>query len=60
MDNAVLTAGFICSAGGKVQSKNANYSPQPMTDCSPIPDPLAARQVPADAACSYTNKVVDA
>src|SRR5262249_41039175 len=59
MDNGVLTAGFICSAGGKVQSKNANYSPQPMTDCSPIPDPLAARQVPADAACSYTNKVVD-
>jgi len=42
LSDAVLRAGFICSAGGKVKTKDTNYSPAPQTDCPVIPDPLAA------------------
>jgi Flp pilus assembly protein TadG len=59
MDNAVMQAGYICSAGGRARTNETNYSPQPMTDCPVIPDPLAARTAPSDSACSYTDKVVD-
>jgi len=59
LSDAVLRAGFICSAGGKVKTKDTNYSPAPQTDCPVIPDPLAARQPPAIGACSFTNQVVD-
>ena len=58
-DDAVLRAGSICSAGGKVKSKDSNYSPQPMTDCPVIADPLASREGPANFNCSYHDKVVD-
>jgi hypothetical protein len=58
-DDAVLQAGLICSAGGKVQSKQANYSPAPTTDCPILPDPLGARTAPPVGACNFTNKVVD-
>src|SRR5262245_10455828 len=44
LDDAVLRAGFICSAGGKVMTKSTNYTPSPQTDCPVIDDPLAARQ----------------
>ena len=52
-NNAVLRAGYICSAGGKVASANSNFTPQPMTDCPVMPDPLATpgrcrRTVPAN------------
>lgn len=59
MDDAVLKAGFICSAGGKVQTKNTNYSPSPQTDCPVISDPLADRKAPATASCDYKNHVID-
>src|SRR5262245_10096811 len=59
MDDAALRAGFICSAGGKVKTKDTNYSPPPQTDCPVIPDPLAARQPPSTAGCAYTNQVVN-
>src|SRR6185436_2315106 len=52
-NNAVLRAGYICSAGGKVASANSNFTPQPMTDCPVMPDPLATRQVPSDGPCKY-------
>jgi Flp pilus assembly protein TadG len=58
-DNAVMTAGMICSAGGKVQTSNSNYSPGPTTDCPVLPDPLSSRPTPPVGACDYTNKVVD-
>lgn len=60
MDNAVLQAGLICSAGGKVKTKNSNYAPEPKTDCPVMPDPLAARQAPTNFTCTATGKVVDA
>jgi Flp pilus assembly protein TadG len=59
MSDAVLRAGFICSAGGKVNTKNTNYSPVPQTDCPVISDPLAARRPPAIGACTYANQIVD-
>ena len=58
-NNAVMTAGMICSVGGKVQSSNANYSPAPTTDCPALTDPLSSRPAPPVGGCSYTNKIVD-
>jgi Flp pilus assembly protein TadG len=57
-DSAVLQAGYICSAGGVVKTNNTNFSPQPMTDCPVIPDPLAARQPPSDSTCNHLAKIV--
>jgi Flp pilus assembly protein TadG len=59
MDDAVLKAGFICSAGGKVQTKNTNYLPSPQTDCPVISDPLTARTPPATSGCDHKNHVVN-
>jgi Putative Flp pilus-assembly TadE/G-like len=59
LDNAVLQAGYICSAGGKVKTRDSNFSPQPMTDCPVIADPLSSRRGPSDFTCTYNNKVVD-
>src|SRR5262249_59872854 len=52
LSDAVLRAGFICSAGGKVKTKDTNYAPSPQTDCPVIPDPLgrASRRRSAAAA----------
>jgi Flp pilus assembly protein TadG len=58
-NNAVMTAGMICSAGGKVQTSNSNYSPAPTTDCPVLPDPLSSRAAPPIGACNYTNTVID-
>ena len=57
-DNSVLQAGYICSAGGKVKTNNTNFSPEPMTDCPAIPDPLAAREPPPDGPCNHLLKIV--
>ncbi len=57
--NAVMTAGMICSAGGKVQTSNANFSPAPTTDCPVLPDPLSSRVAPPVGACNYTDTVID-
>jgi len=57
--DAVMKAGLICSAGGKVQTTNANYSPAPTTDCPVLPDPLSTRAAPPVGACNHTNMVVD-
>jgi hypothetical protein len=57
--NAVLRAGLICSAGGKVRTVQTNFTPDPMTDCPILADPLAARQPPPVSACNYLDKVVD-
>jgi hypothetical protein len=58
-DNAVLRAGFICTAGGRVKTKDTNYQPQPLTDCPVIADPLASRSGPTDFSCTHHNKVVN-
>lgn len=55
--NSALTAGMICSAGGKFGNK-VNFSPEPLTDCPIVPDPLAARPPPPIGACAHNNEVV--
>jgi putative Flp pilus-assembly TadE/G-like protein len=57
--SAVLTAGLICSAGGKSQSSSANFSPQPTTDCPVLPDPLSSRVAPAVGPCNFTDVVIN-
>lgn len=57
--NAVLKAGMICSAGGKVQTTGANYSPAPVTDCPALSDPLSSRTPPSVGACTHNNKVIE-
>lgn len=57
-DAAVLTAGLICSAGGKVGSKT-NFAPEPLTDCPPLSDPLASRPPPPVGSCTHNNLVID-
>jgi hypothetical protein len=59
MHSAVMVAGMICTAGGKSQTRNANFSPAPTTDCPVLQDPLSARAAPPVGACSYNNKVLD-
>lgn len=56
-DNAVLTSDYNCSAGG-IEGLTKNFTTKPTTDCRPVADPLAARGVPVDKGCNYTNKVV--
>ena len=58
-DNAVLSAGMICSAGGAGKSTKANYTPDPLTDCPQLPDPLASRATPSDYTCKYNNVIID-
>lgn len=58
-NNAVMQAGLICSAGGKVKDNGGNYTPDALTDCPVMPDPLSYRTAPPVGACTYTNKVVD-
>jgi len=57
-DNSVLTAASICSSGGKVGTK-VNYSPDPLTDCPVLPDPLASRPMPPIGLCNYNNEVIN-
>lgn len=53
--NSMMTAAFICSAGGKVKGKMDSFTPDPQTDCPVIPDPLALRPQPAVGPCLQTN-----
>lgn len=52
-----LTAERICSAGGYEGRPGANISPQPLTDCPPIADPLAKRGTPTVGGCHHGSLV---
>jgi len=58
-NDATLKAGLICSVGGKVKTKNTNFSPDVTTDCPALPDPLSSRTLPSIGACDHNNKVVN-
>jgi Flp pilus assembly protein TadG len=53
-DNAQVVADLVCSSGG-VSGKKGHFSNPPVTDCPPVPDPLAARNPPAVGACDFTK-----
>lgn len=58
LSNSVLTAGFVCTAGGKITETDANITPQPATDCPAMPDPLAGRPPPLAAGCDHLLMIV--
>lgn len=54
-DQAVLTAGLICTVGGNAIGKG-NYNPEPTTDCPTIADPMEKRPMaPVGSACVATG-----
>jgi Flp pilus assembly protein TadG len=58
-DDAVLKAGLICSAGGKGRTTSAKFTPDPITDCPLLDDPLSARATPSDTQCRFQRTVVN-
>lgn len=50
-DSALLKARIICSAGGKIGGSN-NFTPEPVTDCPVVTDPLASRPAPSAGPCN--------
>jgi Flp pilus assembly protein TadG len=57
-DNATLTAGLICTAGGSAKTSGATVTPNPVTDCPQMADPLKSRTPPSDTTCRFHNTVV--
>lgn len=49
-DSAELSAGLVCTAGGAAGG-SGNYTPEPLTDCPPMEDPLANRPAPPIGSC---------
>ncbi len=54
-DNARIVAGVTCSSGGVKGAKHASFTPQPITDCPPISDPLLNRVQPSVGLCDFNN-----
>jgi len=57
-DQATLTAGLVCTAGGKAKTHGATLTPAPVTDCPQMADPLKSRTPPSDTTCRFNNTVV--
>ena len=57
-DDATLKAGFVCTAGGKAKTAGATVTPDPVTDCPVMADPLKSRTPPSDTACRFNDTVV--
>lgn len=57
LNNAELETALTCSAGG-YKGLAANFSPEPITDCPRLPDPLSGRPEPVVGSCDYTAKVI--
>lgn len=54
VDNyAGMTTGITCSAGGVRGKRRASFSPDPVTDCPAINDPLASRIPPNVGPCDH-------
>ena len=51
---SLLSAELICAAGG-AQGGGSNFSPEPLTDCPPVPDPLAGRAPPPYSGCDEND-----
>ena len=53
-----LAAELICSAGGTYGGPS-NFSPEPLTDCPEIEDPLSERPAPTYSGCDYSDLRVE-
>ncbi|MGB7336740.1 MAG: TadE/TadG family type IV pilus assembly protein [Salaquimonas sp.] len=56
--SAKMTAQSICTAGGVLTIGSAKFSPQPITDCPKIEDPLLSRSVPTYNGCSAKDTTI--
>lgn len=54
---AIVEASIVCSAGGAGIS--GSVTPSVITDCPPVPDPLASRSAPSFGGCDHNNLVLD-
>ncbi len=57
--SATMTASMICAAGGYWAQSGSSFTPEPTTDCPPIPDPLSDRPAPDVGSCTAMGLVVD-
>src|SRR3954454_1839603 len=57
-DRATLKAGLVCTAGGKAKTSHATVTPDPVTDCPVMADPLQSRTPPSDTTCRFNNTVI--
>ena len=57
-DNATLKAGLVCTAGGKAKTSHATVTPDPVTDCPIMADPLRSRTPPSDTTCRFNNTAI--
>jgi Flp pilus assembly protein TadG len=57
-DSATLKAGVVCTAGGKAKTSGATVTPEPVTDCPVMEDPLRARIAPTVGACRFDEVVI--
>lgn len=57
-DNAVMNAALTCTVGGRAKTKGAKITPDPVTDCPVLDDPLAGHPVPDSSSCSFNGKVI--
>lgn len=55
---ASMTAQSICTAGGVITFGRADFSPEPITDCPKIEDPLLSRPKPSYNGCSHADLIV--
>jgi Putative Flp pilus-assembly TadE/G-like len=58
-DQATLKAGLICTAGGRARTAGATVTPDPVTDCPVMADPLHSRTPPSATTCRFNNTVIN-
>ncbi len=56
-DASTVKASILCSAGG-IYNNGGVADASTITDCPPIPDPLASRAAPTVSSCTYNKMVV--
>lgn len=58
-NDAVLQSALNCVAGGYSIANSKAVTPEPLTDCPPIPDPLASRPAPEAKGCDHDSLAID-
>jgi Putative Flp pilus-assembly TadE/G-like len=58
-NNATIKAALTCAVGGVKLKAGSSVTPAALTNCPPVPDPLASRAKPVvSGSCKYSNLVV--
>ncbi len=56
---AYATASIICTAGGFDAAKSISITPEPLSDCPPVDDPLASRAAPSFGSCDFNSTKIN-